>query len=125
MMNDTAVNISMVGGIEIVIQVITAKQLVTKDLSLSTSHPYVIVRYNQTTLGRTKTVQNNCISPNWFFETFRINLNGEKAQQLLQEYNGTGKSPLLDFYIMHEHHTSLPPDPMGLVQIEIPLGPCF
>ena len=124
MINDA---ISIVGGITITIQVVKGKNLVAKDRSLllrkaTTSDPYVIVRYNQKTLGRTKTIHKNCISPDWHYETFRINFNADEAQQLLHEYKTTQRPSLIDFCIMDEDLTS-PPDSMGVVQIPIPLGP--
>jgi tellurium resistance protein TerZ len=118
---------SVVAGATIVIQVVEGKNLVAKDRSLlrrkaTTSDPYVIVRYNQKTIGQTKTIHKNCISPHWQYQTFRIHFNADEAQQLLQSYKTTQRPSMIDFCIMDEDLVSSP-DPMGVVQVPLPLGP--
>jgi tellurium resistance protein TerZ len=117
---------SGVGGITITIQIIAGKNLVAKDRSLfgrkkTTSDPYVIIRTQQKMYGRTRTIQKNCLNPTWN-ETIKIELNSDDAQLLIQQYKQSSlNKPMIDCCIMDEDLLS-DPDPMGVVQIPIPLG---
>ena len=120
---------SIVGGATITVHIAAGKNLVAKDRTLigrklTSSDPYVMIRYNQRTHGRTKTIRKNCLSPTWN-ETIRIELSADQGQQLLQRFKenqgGLQPPPMLDFCIMDEDLISTH-DSMGVVQVPIPLG---
>ena len=118
--NDTK---SVVGGATITIQIMAGKNLVAKDRTLLgrklTSDPYVMIRYNQRTYGRTKTIHKNCISPMWK-ETIQIKLSADQAQQLLQQFkqsNCTSQAPPMIACCIMDEDLVTTSDSMGVVQI--------
>ena len=120
---------SIVGGATITVQIVAGKNLVAKDRTLigrklTSSDPYVLVRYNQRTFGRTKTINKNCISPVWN-ETIQIELSADQAQQLLQRFKENRSCskppPIIELCIMDEDLVTLS-DPMGVVPVPIPMG---
>jgi tellurium resistance protein TerZ len=115
--------LSNVAGATITVQVLAGRNLVAKDRTLfrrqlTTSDPYVKVRCNNKTYGRTRTIDKNCLSPTWN-ETIRVEFGADEAQDFLVRH---AKQPsMIDLCIMDKDLVSFD-DPMGIVRVPIPYG---